>query len=229
MSEISTILKSLKKRGFRFIWVFFIESIWFDIRYGTSTAIRVAKDRQIINGVDADRINGVLYVASFTSVIEKTLNIAKDILGSKRMRVAQFMDLGCGKGKALIVYSRTFGRIAEHRPVGIEYDPILADIARYNIDRVSFSKGQVQIVNDSATNLRKYLVAELALIYLYNPFKGQTFIDTLTALKGTPHLLIYVDPAEREFLVNSGYIILVENNGSYNADNWLIASSFDLK
>jgi hypothetical protein len=228
MFNIYNILKILHKRGFRFCWDFFIESICFDLRYGVSTAFRVTKDRQTLISDHVEQVNGVLYVASFTTVIEKTLNIAQEILGPDRVKKAQFMDLGCGKGKALIIYTRIYGGDLEYMPVGIEYDPVLAGIARLNVCSVPFAKGRVDIFTDSATNLRKYLISNLAIIYLYNPFKGQTFIETLSALQGIPHLLIYVDPVERELLIDFDYFIYAENKGRYNSDHWIIARSFDL-
>jgi SAM-dependent methyltransferase len=220
-------LQVLRERGLRFFWDYFRESIWFDIRHRTSTSIRVIKNQQSIDSNAIERENGILYVASFTSVTKKTLQIVKEMLGEKRMRAAQFFDLGCGKGKALIVYARNFNK-NDHALVGIEYDPYLAEQARRNVRKVSFSRGRVQIFTDSATKLRKYLTSNIAVIYLYNPFVGQTFISTLSVLKDIPHFLIYVDPVERERLADFGYVLVAEHIGRYNADTWLVARSADM-
>jgi SAM-dependent methyltransferase len=221
------ILEIIKKRGLRFFWDYFSQSIWFDISYRTSTFTRVTKSQQSIDGNDVERENGILYVASFTSVTEQTLKIAQEILGIKRMRKAQFFDLGCGKGKALLVYALNFN-MHDYPAVGIEYDPILADQARSNVRKVSFATGRVEIINDSATNLHKYLTSNIAVIYLYNPFVEETFIATLSTLQGLPHVLIYVDPVERERLADFGYVIITEHIGRYHADTWLVARSVDL-
>jgi hypothetical protein len=229
VSEISNILRTLKKRGLLFAWDYFSQSIWFDLRNGTSTAARVAKDQQTIHSNSSERENGVLYVASFTCVTTRTVAVAGDILGPHRMRVAQFMDLGCGKGKALLVYALYFGADVEYAALGIEYDSILANQARANVEKLPFTKRRVDIITDSATNIRSHLKSKLAIIYLYNPFHGETLRATLSALQGLPHVLIYVDPLERKMLSDFGYCVVAEQQGRYNADTWLVARSADLE
>lgn len=226
--NIFMIFSALRKRGFRFLWVYFSESIWFDLRHGTSTASRVPKNRQTIKSSSTAQENGLLYVASFTSVTQITTSIAHEILGKSRSAISQFVDLGCGKGKALMVYARDFGASPDRPAVGIEYDPVLADLARTNVSKVSFAKGRVLIITDSATNLRAHLKSQVAVIYLYNSFQGETLRATLSALRGLPHVLIYVDPAERQKLADFSYSIVAEHTGRYNADTWLVARSADL-
>ena len=228
MIEKFFIFEVIRKRGLRFFWDYFREIVWFDLCFGTFTSLRVTKNDQSIDSNDVERENGVLYVASFTSVTKKTLEVAKNTLGEQHMRSAQFFDLGCGKGKALLVYAHEFPE-SHHAAVGVEYDLNLADHARSNVRKVWFARGRVQIVTDSAINFRKYLTGNTAVIYLYNPFCGETFVSTLSALQGLPHLLIYVDPAEREKLGDFGYVIIAEHVGRYNADTWIVAWSIDMK
>ena len=101
----------IRKRGIRFFWDYFKESIWFDLRFGTSTFLRVPKTNQKIKIEDDKNDDGLLYVASFTSVTLNTILRAKDVMGTERFRQAQFMDLGCGKGKTLIIYKRHLNEI----------------------------------------------------------------------------------------------------------------------
>lgn len=228
MHKLSYTFIVLKKRGIRFLLDYFLQSLWFDIRYGTSTAARVPKDLQKIESTEIDEDNGLLYVASFTSVIQDTVAIALNVLGPISSRVSQFIDLGCGKGKALLVYSRNFGSLTCYPAVGIEYDPILCHLALDNVEKIRLSLHSVKVVNDSAINVRKYLSADCAIIYIYNSFQGQTFISTLSSLRKFPHVLIYIDPVMRSTLSDFGYRIIREHSGRYNADSWLIASSPEL-
>ena len=227
INRISFFLKALRQRGVRFLWDYFRESIWFDLRHGTSTFARVPKSDQTIDGSHDEEDNGLLYVASFTSVTKKTVKKAQDALGPDRAACAQFIDLGCGKGKALLVYAQAFGKSSTFKAIGIEYDPVLADLARKNVAKTSFSKGRVEVFTDSAINLGAYLTADVAIVYLYNSFQGETLDATLDALQSMPHVLIYVDPAEREKLPARGYQIVAESKGRYNADTWLVATSPD--
>lgn len=228
LNKIFEIVSAVRHRGIRFVWDYFYESVWFDLRYGTSTFQRVPKTEQVISISQGDGENGLLYVASFTSVTCKTVEHARKVLGPERAAIAQFVDLGCGKGKALLVYAQVFGQVCGPAAIGIEYDPVLADLARANVGKLFSDESTVHIITDSATNLRQHVKADVAIIYLYNSFKGDTLDATLNALMGLPHVLIYVDPAERSKLPARGYRILVENKGRYNADTWLVASSPDL-
>lgn len=219
--------QTVRKRGLRFLWDYFRESIWFDLRHGTSTFARVPKADQTIDGSKDEEDNGLLYVASFTSVTKITVKTARETLGPDRAECAQFIDLGCGKGKALLVYAQAFAKNSAVKAIGIEYDPVLADLARENVAKLAFAKDRVEIITDSAINLGTYLSAGVAIVYLYNSFQGETLDGTLDALKALPHVLIYVDPAERQKLSIRGYHTVAENAGRYNADTWLVATSPD--
>ena len=219
----------IKKRGLGFIWIYFKESIWFDLINGTSTSSRVTKDRQNISINFNQYQDGLLYVASFTSVVRITVAIAHGILGPNRLRQSQFVDLGCGKGKALLVYLRYFGSSTIKPAMGIEYDSILADQARANSKKISSASDGIEIITGSATNIRTYLHSKYAVVYLYNSFQGKTLHATLLALQGLPHVLIYVDPVERRVLLDFGYVIEAERIGRYNANTWIVARSSDLE
>jgi len=225
MRKLIYAVKVLRERGVGFFWSYFVESVWFDLRHGTRTFARVPKDEQKIDGNDTEADEGLLYVASFTSVTRKTVSHALDILGPDRFAQAQFIDLGCGKGKALLVFAKLFGAAQTHSAVGIEYDPDLTVLAARNLDKCSFAKDRVEVFTDSAVNLLDYVQAETLIVYLYNSFQGETLRSVLDVLRGTPHVLIYVDPAEKHILPQYDYHIHHENKGRYNADTWVVASS----
>ena len=84
-------------------------------------------------------------------------------------------------------------------------------------------KGDLEIILDSATNLNKYVSSNNLIIYLYNSFQGKTFDKVLKILKNFNHIIIYIDPAEENKLIDFNYKIISKNKGKYNADTWLIA------
>jgi SAM-dependent methyltransferase len=225
MKKFLFALKVLRERGVGFFWIYFVESVWFDLRHGTRTFARVPKDEQTITDSGNAADEGLLYVASFTSVTRDTAKLAQDILGSERFADAQFVDLGCGKGKALMVFSLKFGAMQRNPAVGIEYDRSLADLARRNIEQCRGLGQRIDVYSDSALNLRDYIQAKTLIVYLYNSFQGETLREVLRILGDYPHVLIYVDPAERDLLNDFGYSIHIENTGRYNADTWLVAHS----
>lgn len=224
LSKLAYAVKVLRVRGPSFFWTYFVESVWFDLSRGTSTAARVPKAEQSIESSAQEEDEGLLYVASFTSVTQKTVSEAKRLLGADRFARAQFFDLGCGKGKALIVFSEMVSPNQDHPAIGIEYDPALAKLGQANIEKRGLKKDQVQVVVDSATNMLTYAKADTLVVYLYNSFQGETFRAVIEGLAEIPHVLIYVDPVERDLLPGYGYSIAKENKGRYNADTWLVAT-----
>jgi len=219
------IIRVLRERGIRFFWAYFTESIWFDLRHGTRTFARVPKEEQTIQSSKSEADNGLLYVASFTSVTRDTVGRAFDILGRERFAKSQFIDLGCGKGKALLVFAKLFGPAQTLPAIGIEYDPDLAEQAKGNVAKCAFAVDRVRVFTDSAVNVLEYAQSDILIIYLYNSFKGETLRSVLNVLTNTPHVLIYVDPAEKTILPEYNYHIHQENKGHYNADTWLVAST----
>ena len=218
-------LKVMHKRGLGFFYTYFRESIWFDLKHRTKTSSRVPKDQQLITSSGAEVDNGLLYVASFTSVTDQSLEIAQKLLGDEKFINAQFIDLGCGKGKALLVYAMRLGKTRTHVPVGIEYDSTLAEMAKANVIKCGFRPEEVLVVADSATEVCDYISSDVLIIYLYNSFQGETLKTVLRELASYPHILIYVDPAEKHVLQNFDYTVQFETQGKYNANTWLVATS----
>lgn len=225
ISYISYALKVVRQRGLKFLLVYFRESVLFDLRHGTSTSARVPKTEQNTTANAAvDKEDGLLYVASFTSVTLRSVDVAIRLLGRERFSDSQFFDLGCGKGKALLVHALRKDIRQNHPSIGIEYDPALAEIARDNLRKCDIPTNKVTVATDSATNFTNYVSAETLVVYIYNSFQGATLRKVLTELAPFPHVLIYVDPAEREVLPQFGYVIHEDVKGSYNADTWLVAA-----
>lgn len=229
MKKLQYLIKILHERGLVFLWIYFREAIWFDLRNSVSTFARVSKEDQAIDGSSADAQDGLLYVASFSSVICCTVEIAARILGPALFAETQFVDLGSGKGKALLVFAKFFGGRVHAPALGIEYDPVLAELADRNIARCAFARGRVQVHADTAQNALAYVTSPCPVIYLYNSFQGDTLRSVLGVLSSIEHVLIYVDPVEREMLHDFSYTVLAENTGRYNADTWLVARSLNLE
>ncbi len=224
IGKLRFVFQILRQRGLIFFWIYFRESVWFDLRNGTQTSSRVPKNEQQILSAGDEQDDGLLYVASFTSVTRDTTRIAHDLLGRDRFADAQFFDLGCGKGKVLFVYAQLHKGKFKHPAIGIEYDPGLAELAKANLAKTGL-QDDITIVADSATNLKSYLTSDCGIIYLYNSFQGETLRTVLELLRDVPHVLIYVDPAEKRMLDDFGYQIRASHTGRYNGDTWLVATA----
>jgi len=224
LRQLRHLVKAIRQRGVLFLVSYFRESFLFDLRHGTKTSARVPKDEQTIEGDGVEQNNGLLYVASFTSVTVKSVGLARQLLGPELFRKSQFVDLGCGKGKALLVNALNYGELQEHVSIGIEYDPTLAEMAKANIIKCGLTPDSISIITDSAINVRKYVSAETLIVYLFNSFQDETLRTVLGELSHVPHVLIYVDPAQRDMLQDFDYELRHDVVGPYGTNTWLVAS-----
>ena len=134
----------------------------FDKRFGTDTAGSVRPGDLGIADPDA-RQNAVLYLPSPARVTRWML----DHIGIDH-RDFSFIDLGCGKGRVLLVASQyPFQQI-----IGVEISPELAEIARINAQRYQPNSRRVAAIdvrNIDATTA-DYPDSNL-LVHLYHPFQ----------------------------------------------------------
>lgn len=216
------IIKVLVRRGPGFILLYLRESLAFDILHGTNTHLRVPKAAQA--GIGSEYEDGVLYVASLTSVVRDALVAAENLLGVERFREAQFFDLGCGKGKALLIYAMEYGGQARHPAVGIEYERALCEVASKNIRKLKPAAGRAEVHCDSALHIEQYIRSRFLVVYLYNPFQGETLHAVLQTIARYPHVLLYVDPVQKDILPQHGYQIRVSHQGRHHATTWLVAT-----
>lgn len=99
----------------------------FDARHGTDTAGLVTPEAAGLVGERAAQ--AVFYYPSAESDVELTLD-ALD-WPAERIRETTFVDLGCGKGRVLLIASRRPFRAL----VGVELSAALLEVARRNVAR----------------------------------------------------------------------------------------------
>ena len=96
------------KRAIAVFYDYFVEALWFDFMHFTDTAMRVSKKDQE-STVKSNHFNdGLLYVASFTSVVNDTVELTITFCEKNLIPLGKFIDLGCGKGKTLILVDKYF-------------------------------------------------------------------------------------------------------------------------
>jgi len=134
----------------------------FDTKYGTDTAGSVPPEQLGITDA-AVRDQAILYLPSPTRVTRWMF----DNIGVEH-REFSFVDLGCGKGRVLLVGSDyPFRRI-----VGVEISPELAAIARRNIERYQPASRRCQDVTVTNVDATRFeFPATNLLLHLYHPFE----------------------------------------------------------
>lgn len=123
-----------------------------------------------------------------------------------------FVDLGSGKGKALLIA----GRLPYRRVVGVEIDDKLSQYARHNI-KLAHPRLRAQQVDSVTANVLEWPIPdETSLIFMYNPFIGQTFRTAMGQIfqsydrKPRDLHIVYGYPWEHDWLLSTGRVV-VEN------------------
>jgi SAM-dependent methyltransferase len=142
----------------------------FDRRYGVETARTV----QVVLAPGPNLAHGVRYETSSEEGIRWSIDNA-----GLDPRTTTFVDIGCGKGRALIVAAQyPFPSV-----VGVEYSLELAAICERNL-RAIHSLGRCAVFNEDAEHF-EFPEGDL-LIYMYNPFKPELARKVLARIAQHP-------------------------------------------
>ena len=186
----------------------------FDRTYGVETSGSVEKTAAGVTD-PAALADAIKYVPISEQVMRHVLGQVTRVVDPPRVA---FVDLGCGKGRALVMASwHPFQSI-----LGVELSPNHAELAQRNLTaHLARPRGhQVHCRNVTVTcasALHCDLPATDLLIFMYRPFKGQVFqgvldrLHELAARTGQRIVIAYVCPVERAMLeCHPGYHKLLD-------------------
>lgn len=167
----------------------------FDERYGVDTATEVA-----ITDIEApigSWAHGTHYTALGEQDFEHAISFVTDDISGYT-----FVDIGCGKGKAVMLAARRpFARV-----IGVEYAPELAAIARRNIERYRETCGDIrarEMTIECADAVSYGLPDGPLVVMLVNPFDHVVMepfarrLATWHARGHHPLWVVYVLPTQR--------------------------------
>jgi SAM-dependent methyltransferase len=159
--------------------------------------------------------HGVRYIPSRKDAFAEAIN-------SLRIHFEDyvFIDLGCGKGQALLLAAHH----AFRRVIGVEYSETLTAIALANVRAATNLACQsVECICEDATEFD--LPHDPAVLYLYHPFQGKVMDEVVTkieqSLRAMPRDLwiVYVNPVEdRKFRRSRQLKTVAENWGVPNLE-----------
>jgi SAM-dependent methyltransferase len=142
----------------------------FDARNGTDTG-------GYIPGSDLDGVSlSGLYSTMYIGVAPSTLVGALSDLPF-RLEEFTFVDLGCGKGRALLVAAEFPFRSL----IGVELSTVLCNIAKANVALKAEWAARISILNEDATTVQ-YPGTPL-LLYLFDPFLAPVLRRVLANLE----------------------------------------------
>ncbi len=139
----------------------------FDARYGTDTGGYLTP-QEVAAGREHDAQN-YGYSAIAPSVFREALARWRETLpgAAKRLSAFTFVDVGAGKGRALLLAAEAPFR----KVVGVEMNEELAGVARRNVARWSSTarqRAKIRVMQADALEFRWPRTP--LLVYLYNPF-----------------------------------------------------------
>jgi SAM-dependent methyltransferase len=186
----------------------------FDRKYGVLTAGAVDKAEAGVTD-EAALEDAIRYVPVPEKTMHSVLDIAARVADPREFA---FVDLGCGKGRALVMAAlRPFQEIR-----GVELSPRHAELARRNLDALLTGRRRAAVrCADVTVTCANALHAELPdrnlLVFLFRPFKGKVFrgvLDRLHAFRertGRRVIIAYVCPLEERMLrVHPAFVKLEE-------------------
>jgi SAM-dependent methyltransferase len=141
----------------------------FDLERGADTS-GYTPGEQLSSGHAADFFNTAFYAISPSTLRQALAELPEPCAA------VTFVDLGCGKGRALLV-AQEFGFA---HVVGVELAPDLAVIASSNLNRAGMG-GRAEIVTGDASSFR-YPEGPL-VVFLYHPFLARVLRQTLDNLR----------------------------------------------
>lgn len=202
----------------RTAFAYAFENHYFDLRRGIDTHTWVGREEYPARLDDADH---KIYMPVWHSTVRRSLTDALAHLGPDRTPRA-FVDIGCGKGKALIAATEVLARRhhASVEVMGVEHLGALAVIAERNY-WARFSR-LPRIHAGDVADFDLTEVATPAILMLYNPFVGSVLDGFAAAASHIDALVIYVNPVEPDAFHRHGFTTLAR------VDRWHPVASYEI-
>lgn len=167
----------------------------FDLVHGAETG-GFEPGEALATGSPADLYNTAYYAISTSSLAEALARIPCPL------ESYTFVDLGCGKGRALLVAADfPFARL-----LGVEISPWLSEVALRN----TAADARIQILNQDAARVT-YPPGPM-VVFLYHPFLKPVLSAALRNLQRQlwaqprPAWLLYANPSYQKLLARSGFL-----------------------
>jgi SAM-dependent methyltransferase len=169
MNALRRLTSSLENKGFKETARLVVKHIgvaagragdlWFDLRYGTDTSGIIPVDQIEVDS--PSKKYAMRYEVTRARPLARLLRRLDLPTGGR------FVDIGCGKGRVLMVAARHgFTRIT-----GVEYSPALCEVARRNLSQFRRKTGMAfdaEVVEADAAGYE--IPPDTNVIFMFNPF-----------------------------------------------------------
>jgi SAM-dependent methyltransferase len=181
----------------------------FDRRFGTDTSGIIELDSLEIK---SDNIKyGVYYEPTSTGLFKYIMKMT--LTRIENIRDFVFIDFGSGKGRTILQASNYFFR----RIIGVEFSPLLHQIARKNIAAYKNRKQKCFDIESVCMDVCDYQVpSEDIVCYFYDPFQENVMAKVLENIrksstnKSRKVVIIYFNPLVSRVIESNGYVREIE-------------------
>ncbi|MCP9941479.1 glycosyltransferase [Cyanobium sp. ATX 6E8] len=181
------------------------QSLLFDLIHGSNTCLRKRFD-SIYEALNRD---DVYYVAVNTDVFVDAVERCYDFIGLLGLQALdfQFVDLGVGKGKSLMLLAKCFAeKHVKYPTLGIDISSDLLDQANTNIRSLT-PDSNFTLANSDASRFCEYTLSNDFILYAYNPFGRRVFESVIERISCSSHVfIVYVEPVHSDLLCSTGFI-----------------------
>ena len=201
-----------KARGWRLPMQYFFQNYLFDKIHKTDTHKRLDK----VNYIEEPNSfnDGRLYMSCPTNEIKRSLLFLRHRIG-EQFEKYQFVDLGTGKGKPVLIFAILFKEKTKFKPLGIEYYKPLVDIANNNL-RIIGKTGKAKFLNSDAREFDAHINTKNLIVFLYNSFEGDVFESVINKIIACNDVyLIYMDPVFDNKLIDLHLEKIYEKKGRF--------------
>lgn len=197
------------KYDIRAPFIYFFERHIFDIMNRTDTHKRLLVE-DYNDGIQ-DLKHSFNHSCSWTSVIASSLSFVSHYLGTESSNFS-LVDVGCGKGKVLLVATKK-GFLKKFLSFyGVEINSQLVEIAHSNFEVMDLPL--CEIFAESAKMLDLGKTNKKLVLYLYNPFDESLLKEFLRSQTFDRCIIIYNNPQFSEVVVRAGFKEIMKKNHS---------------
>lgn len=216
MNLLSQIMQSIRDKGVMLtaliLWAH-VQDLTFDFKYKTDTLSW--QELNSLNVVGDNKIHGVRYQPTQARTLRKVFKT------TDLPREGGFLDLGCGKGRALILAAE-FGYT---HIIGVEFSESLCQIARSNLLRYSRlhpGHTEFQVIH---TDAAEYTIPQdVSTVFLFNPFDEMVMTKVVKNIENSLRnqfrrfYIIYRHPLHRGLFDNSGLFQIIAQHSFPQCD-----------
>lgn len=184
---------------FKIAWHMIKQEVSGENKYGINTTGEDNLDKLDELGIDLS--HATIYMPVSFKLMEEILKELKTI------KLNHFLDLGCGKGRALCIAAH----YGFNKVTGLDLSKDLCDIATENLLKTKLKVPELQfkVINNDAFYFE--IPDDVDCIFLFNPFDEiimSAVVDNIfKSLQNNPRKIkiIYVNPLHKEQFLKAGY------------------------